>query len=74
MENARKIGANAVLSADFETADILQSTAIVFSVYGTAVIVEPIGQNEAMKGRCPNCGAENSPEARFCTKCGTALK
>jgi uncharacterized protein YbjQ (UPF0145 family) len=55
MENARKVGANAVLSTDFETADILQ-------------------QDEAVKGRCSNCGAENPPEARFCTKCGTALQ
>lgn len=74
MENARKTGANAVLSTDFETSDILQSTAIVFSAYGTAVVVEPLGQDEAMKGRCPSCGTENPPEARFCTKCGTALQ
>ncbi|MCJ7632035.1 heavy metal-binding domain-containing protein [Candidatus Bathyarchaeota archaeon] len=74
MENARKIGANAVLSTDFETSDILQSTAIIFSAYGTAVVVEPVGLNEAIKGRCPNCGVENPPEARFCTKCGTALQ
>lgn len=74
MENARKIGANAVLNTDFETSDILQSTAIVFSAYGTAVVIEPIQQDEAVKGRCPNCGAENLPEARFCTRCGTALQ
>ena len=66
MENARKIGANAVLNTDFETSDILQSTAIVFSTYGTAVVVAPLGQDEATKGRCSNCGAENLPEARFC--------
>jgi uncharacterized protein YbjQ (UPF0145 family) len=41
IENARRIGANAVLSADFETADILNGTATVFSVFGTAVIVKP---------------------------------
>ena len=73
-ENARNMGANAVLSADFETSDILQSTAIVFSVYGTAVVIETIAQKEAVKGRCPSCGTENSPEAHFCTKCGTALQ
>ena len=74
MESAKKIGANAVLAADFETSDILQSTAIVFSVYGTAVVVEAIGQKEAVKGRCPSCGTENSQEAHFCTKCGTPLQ
>lgn len=42
VENARRIGANAVLAADFETADILNGTATVFSVYGTAVIAKPI--------------------------------
>jgi uncharacterized protein YbjQ (UPF0145 family) len=41
IENARRIGANAVLSADFETADILNGTATVFSVFGTAVIAKP---------------------------------
>ena len=73
-ENAKNMGANAVLAADFETSDILQSTAIVFSTYGTAVIVEVNGQKEMVKGRCPNCGTENSPEAHFCTKCGTSLQ
>jgi uncharacterized protein YbjQ (UPF0145 family) len=42
IENARRIGANAILSVDFETADILQGTATVFSAYGTAVIAKPI--------------------------------
>jgi uncharacterized protein YbjQ (UPF0145 family) len=37
VENARRIGANAILSVDFETADILNGTATVFSAYGTAV-------------------------------------
>jgi uncharacterized protein YbjQ (UPF0145 family) len=46
VENARRIGANAVLSVDFETADILQGTATVFSVYGTAVIAKPIEKKE----------------------------
>jgi uncharacterized protein YbjQ (UPF0145 family) len=72
MENAKNLGANAVLATDFETSDILQSSAIVFSTYGTAVVVEAIEQ-QVVKGRCPSCGTENSPEARFCTKCGTAL-
>jgi uncharacterized protein YbjQ (UPF0145 family) len=37
VENARRIGADAILSVDFETADILNGTATVFSAYGTAV-------------------------------------
>jgi uncharacterized protein YbjQ (UPF0145 family) len=73
-ENAKKVGANAVLATDFETSDILQSTAIVFSTYGTAVVVESTGPKNTLKGRCSACGTENSPEARFCTKCGTALQ
>lgn len=46
IENARRIGANAILSVDFETADILQGTATVFSAYGTAVIAEPKKKEE----------------------------
>ena len=46
VENARRIGANAILSVDFETADILQGTATVFSAYGTAVIAKPIEKRE----------------------------
>jgi uncharacterized protein YbjQ (UPF0145 family) len=46
VENARRIGANVVLSADFETADILNGTATVFSVYGTAVIAKPMEKRE----------------------------
>ena len=42
VEEATKIGANAIVGADFETSDILQGTATLFSAYGTAVIVEPI--------------------------------
>jgi len=34
------------LSLDFETADILQGTATVFSAYGTAVIAKPIEKKE----------------------------
>ncbi|MEM3731119.1 MAG: YbjQ family protein [Candidatus Bathyarchaeia archaeon] len=41
VENARKMGANAVINVDFETSDILQGTATIFSAYGTAVIVKP---------------------------------
>ena len=37
IEDARRVGANAVLSVNFETADILNGTATVFSAYGTAV-------------------------------------
>ena len=46
IENAKKIGANAVLSVDFETADILQGTATVFSAFGTAVIAKPKEKKE----------------------------
>jgi uncharacterized protein YbjQ (UPF0145 family) len=46
VENARRIGANAVISVDFETSDILQGTATVFAAYGTAVIVKPKEKNE----------------------------
>ena len=41
IENAAKMGANAVIGADFETSDILQGTATVFSAYGTAVTIKP---------------------------------
>ena len=41
VENATRIGANAIVGTDFETSDILQGTATLFSFYGTAVIVEP---------------------------------
>ena len=40
-ENAARMGANAIIGADFETSDILAGTATVFSAYGTAVVVEP---------------------------------
>jgi len=42
IENARKLGANAIIGVDFETSEILQSSATVFSAYGTAVVVKPI--------------------------------
>jgi len=41
IENAKRMGANAVIGADFETSDILQGTATLFSAYGTAVIAKP---------------------------------
>jgi uncharacterized protein YbjQ (UPF0145 family) len=41
IDKAKSIGANAVIGTDFETSDILQGTATLFSAYGTAVIVEP---------------------------------
>jgi uncharacterized protein YbjQ (UPF0145 family) len=41
IENARKMGANAVVRADFETSDILNGTATLFSAYGTAAIIKP---------------------------------
>jgi len=42
IDNAKAMGANGVIAADFETSDILQGTATLFSAYGTAVIVEPV--------------------------------
>jgi uncharacterized protein YbjQ (UPF0145 family) len=41
IDSAKGMGANAVIGADFETSDILQGTATLFSAYGTAVVVEP---------------------------------
>ena len=41
IEAATEMGANAMISADFETSDILQGVATLFSAYGTAVVVEP---------------------------------
>jgi len=40
IENAKQMGANAVISVDFETSDILQGTATVFAAYGTAVVAK----------------------------------
>jgi uncharacterized protein YbjQ (UPF0145 family) len=42
IENAKSIGANAIVRTDFETSDILNGTATIFSAYGTAVIIKPI--------------------------------
>ena len=41
IEKASRMGANAVIGTDFETSDILQGTATIFSAYGTAVIIKP---------------------------------
>jgi len=41
-ENAAKMGANAIIGADFETSDILNGTATVFGAWGTAVVIKPI--------------------------------
>jgi len=46
VENAQRVGANAVVGADFETSDILQGTATTFSSYGTAVIIKAIEKKE----------------------------
>ena len=42
VENAREMGANAIIGADFETSDILNGTATIFSAWGTAVTVKPM--------------------------------
>jgi uncharacterized protein YbjQ (UPF0145 family) len=41
IETATRMGANAVIATDFETSDILQGMATLFSAFGTAVVVEP---------------------------------
>jgi uncharacterized protein YbjQ (UPF0145 family) len=46
MENAKKMGANAIIGVDFETSDILQGTATVFAAYGTAVIAKPTSKEQ----------------------------
>ena len=42
VEKAKSIGANAIVRTDFETSDILNGTATIFSAYGTGVIIKPI--------------------------------
>ena len=42
IENGKSVGANAIVRTDFETSDILNGTATIFSAYGTAVIMRPI--------------------------------
>ncbi len=46
IEKAKRMGANAIIGVDFETSDILQGTATLFSAYGTAVIAKPIEKKE----------------------------
>ena len=46
IENAKRLGANAIIGADFETSDILQGTATIFSSWGTAVVVKPLKGRE----------------------------
>ena len=41
VDNAKSVGANAIVRTDFETSDILNGTATLFSAYGTAVIIKP---------------------------------
>jgi len=76
MDKAREVGANAVVSADFETSDILQGIATIFAAYGTAVVVKPTGQAAAalpVGNMCPNCKAPVPPGSSFCQNCGTKL-
>jgi len=46
IDNATRMGANAIIGADFETSDILQGSATVFAAWGTAVIIKPIKKTE----------------------------
>jgi len=46
IDNAARMGANAIIGADFETSDILQGSATVFAAWGTAVIVKPVKKTE----------------------------
>ncbi|MCK4634193.1 YbjQ family protein [Candidatus Bathyarchaeota archaeon] len=46
IDNATKMGANAIIGADFETSDILQGSATVFAAWGTAVIIKPAKKTE----------------------------
>ncbi|TLN09886.1 heavy metal-binding domain-containing protein [bacterium] len=73
MDKAREVGANAVVSADFETSDILQGIATIFAAYGTAVVVKPIGQAPRVENLCPNCKAPIPVGSSFCQSCGTKL-
>jgi len=42
IDHAKSVGADAVVRTDFETSDILNGTATIFSAYGTAVIIKPL--------------------------------
>jgi len=46
IDNATRMGANAIVGADFETSDILQGSATVFAAWGTAVIIKPTKKTE----------------------------
>ncbi len=46
IDNATKMGANAIVGADFETSDILQGSATVFAAWGPAVIVKSAKKTE----------------------------
>ncbi|TET66056.1 YbjQ family protein, partial [Candidatus Bathyarchaeota archaeon] len=46
IDNATRMGANAIIGADFETSDILQGSATVFAAWGTAVIIKPTKKTE----------------------------
>ena len=46
IDNAKSVGADAILRTDFETSDILNGTATIFSAYGTAVIIKPLKKQE----------------------------
>jgi len=65
-----------VVSADFETSDILQGIATIFAAYGTAVVIKPTGQATAappVEHVCPNCKAPIPTGSSFCQSCGTKL-
>lgn len=44
VEKAKEMGANAIIGVDFETSDILNGVATLFASYGTAVVLEEIGE------------------------------
>ncbi len=46
VEAAKKMGANAVIKVDFETSDMMGGTATLFAAYGTAVVLEKVGDVE----------------------------
>jgi uncharacterized protein YbjQ (UPF0145 family) len=50
IENARSVGANAIVRTDFETSDILTGTVTIFSAYGTAVIIKPLKIDYCING------------------------
>ncbi len=46
LKEAASKSANAVLAVDFETSDVLEGKATIFSCYGTAAIVKPAGRRD----------------------------